>query len=133
MSAEEQKNSVCCSGKCWSVLSYVVAVAGAILIVWGLNNMLRHYTVKVEKDNREARGKQRKDERRKLQQTEAAANTYAWANQQKGIVRMPVDRGMELILDEYADKKTARNNLNARLEKANAKPPKAPEKPSDFE
>jgi hypothetical protein len=133
MSAEEEKNSVCCSGKCWSVLSYLVAVAGAILIVWGLNNMLRHYTVKVEEDNREARGQSRKDERQKIGQAEAAADTYGWANEQKGIVRMPVNRGVELILEEYSNKKTARKNLKARLEKANAKPSKAPEAPSDFE
>lgn len=133
MSSEEENNSVCCGTKCCAVLSYMVAVVGVILIVWGLNNMLRHYTVKVEQDNREARGKVRKEERKKIQQTEAAANSYGWANEAKGIIRVPIERGVELILSEYSNKKTARNTLNARLKKATAKPPKAPEKLSEFE
>jgi len=133
MSTEEENNSVCCSSRCWSVFSYVVAVAAAILIVWGLNGMLRHYTVKVEKENREARGKERKSERDKLAQAVAAENTYGWVDEKKGIVRVPVERGMSLILAEYKDGKTARKNLNDRLAKKTAKPPKAPEKPSDFE
>ena len=133
MSTEEEKNSVCCSSRYWSVFSYVVAVAVAILIVWGLNGMLRHYTVKVEKENREARGAERKAERERLTQAAAAENSFGWVNEKKGIVRLPVDRGMALIIAEYKDKKDPRKNLNDRLAKATAQPPKAPEKPSDFE
>lgn len=133
MSNETENKSICCSTKCWSVFGYVVAVVGAILILLGVNAMLRAYTVPVEKDTREARGKERKAEREKIQQKESAENSYGWVNQQKGIARLPVERGMELIVAEYANAKTARQNLNARLDKATAQPPKAPEPPSDFE
>lgn len=131
--SSEQDHSQCCGSRGLSVFSYFVTIVVAILLVWWLNNMLRDYTTKVETENRAARGVERKSERRKIDQKGKEEDSYGWVNEKKGIVRLPVDRGMELILDEYSNKKTARNNLNARLAKANYQPPKAPEKPSDFE
>jgi hypothetical protein len=133
MSNETENQSPCCSSKCWSVFGYVVAAAGGLLILWGVNEMLRSYTLPLEKDTREARAVERRSERAKLQQTEVAEDSYGWINKQKGLVRLPIERGMELIVAEYGNKKKARTVLNTRLEKANAQPPKAPEPPSDFE
>ena len=133
MSNESENQSLCCSTKCWSVCGYLVAVAGALLIVWGVNEMLRSYTVPVEKETRAARSEERRAERGKLLEAEAAENEYGWVNQQKGIARLPIERGMELIVAEYANPKTARAKLNARLEKLTYQPPKAPEAPSAFE
>jgi hypothetical protein len=133
MSNETVNSSPCCSTKCWSVFGYVVAVAGGLLILWGVNEMLRSYTVPVEKNTREARAAERRSERGKLLQAEAAEDNYGWINKQKGMVRLTLERGMELTVAEYGNKKSARAKLNARLEKANAQPPKAPEPPSNFE
>jgi hypothetical protein len=58
---------------------------------------------------------------------------YVWQDQAKGVVRMPIARAMELSLKLWQDKAGARSNLIARVEKATAVPPKAPEKPSQYE
>jgi hypothetical protein len=62
-----------------------------------------------------------------------AANNYAWKDQSKGLVRLPVDRAMELTLQEWQNPAAARSDLIARMEKATAPAPKAPEQPSEFE
>jgi len=131
--SSEQDHTQCCGSRGLSVFSYFVTIVVAILIVWWLNNMLRDYTMKVEAENRAARGAERKAERLKIEQKAKAEDAYGWINEKKGLVRLPVQRAMELILDEYSDKKNARAKLNARLAKANEKPPKPPEKPSEFE
>jgi hypothetical protein len=58
---------------------------------------------------------------------------YVWQDQSKGVVRMPIAQAMELSLKLWQDKAAARSNLIARVEKATAVPPKAPEKPSQYE
>ena len=58
---------------------------------------------------------------------------YVWQDQGRGIVRMPINDAMELSLKLWQDKAAARSNLVVRVEKATAAPPKAPEKPSQFE
>ncbi len=69
-----------------------------------------------------------------IRQAEAAAvSHYAWQNKDKGIVRIPVERAMELTLLEWQDPATARSNLVARIEKATALPPKPPEAPNPYE
>ena len=119
----------CCGGGA----AYVVAVVGAFLIVGGLVGIMRHYT------RAEALGAKRADERRQaLKELRAAnadvLNNYAWQDQPKGIVRLPIDEAMRLAETLWhADPAAARSNLIARVEKANAVPPKAPEKPSAFE
>jgi hypothetical protein len=60
-------------------------------------------------------------------------NHYGWVDQAKGIVRLPIDRAMELMLQEYQNPAAARSNLVARADKASAPPPKAPEQPSKYE
>ncbi len=48
------------------------------------------------------------DDRKKilteLRALEPAANSYGWVDQKAGIVRLPVDRAMELIMQEHARK-----------------------------
>jgi hypothetical protein len=60
-------------------------------------------------------------------------NTAGWVDQPKGIVRLPIDEAMKLAEREWRNPAQARSNLIARVEKATALPPKAPEKPSPFE
>jgi hypothetical protein len=54
-------------------------------------------------------------------------------DQSKGIVRLTVDRAMELATAAWQNPEEARKDLIDREEKATYVPPKAPEKPSPFE
>jgi hypothetical protein len=51
----------------------------------------------------------------------------------KGLVRLKIDRAMELTIDEYKNPAEARKNLISRADKAGIAPPKPPEAPSKFE
>lgn len=64
---------------------------------------------------------------------EKALATPAVIDAQRGIVRLPIDRAMELAAQAWKDPAAARANLNARAEKAAAELPKAPAKPNPFE
>jgi hypothetical protein len=61
---------------------------------------------------------------------QAALTTYGWIDPTKGIVRLPVQRAVELSRQLWQDPAAARAQLLSRLEKATAKPP---EKPSEYE
>jgi hypothetical protein len=63
-----------------------------------------------------------------------AMNTSAWLDQSKGLVRLRVEDAMKMVEKEWGkNPSAARSNLMGRVEKAMAAPPKAPEKPSQFE
>jgi hypothetical protein len=56
-----------------------------------------------------------------LEQT--AAQAYAWLDTNRGIVRLPAARGMELSLEINRDAAAGRSNLLLRLERATARLP----------
>jgi hypothetical protein len=62
-----------------------------------------------------------------------ALNHPGWINQDRGLVRLPIEVAMQITEREWRDPAAARSNLTARIEKATAPAPKAPEKPSAFE
>ena len=62
-----------------------------------------------------------------------ALESYGWVDQAKGVVRLPIAEAMRLALRDWQNPAAARSNLIARVEKATAVPPTAPEKPSEFE
>jgi hypothetical protein len=35
---------------------------------------------------------------------QTAASTYAWVDKEKGVVRLPIDRAVELVIQEHAKK-----------------------------
>jgi len=93
---------------------------------------MRHYTQPAPV------GANRVEERHKFLQDQRAAdakalNEYDWMDKDKGIVRLPVQRAVELTLQEWQNPAAARSNLISRVEKATAAPPKAPEKPNIYE
>jgi hypothetical protein len=51
----------------------------------------------------------------------------------RGVVRLPINRAMEMAAAAWKNPAAARADLNARAEKAAAALPKVPEKPSAFE
>ncbi|HTL74107.1 MAG TPA: hypothetical protein VL863_12460 [bacterium] len=64
---------------------------------------------------------------------EKELNNAGWIDQQRGIVRLPIDTALQLAAQQWQNPAAARAELTARAEKAAAELPKAPEKPSAFE
>jgi hypothetical protein len=59
--------------------------------------------------------------------------TLGWLDQQRGIVRLPIDVAIPLAAQAWQNPAAARQDLKARAEKAAAPLPVAPAKPSAFE
>ena len=108
------------------------AVLGAFLIVGVLVWAMRHYTRAPELNAARAAERAKALAELRAAETEALHN-LAWIDQSKGIVRLPVEDAMRLVEREWQNPAAARSNLIARVEKATAQPPKAPEQPSAFE
>jgi len=102
-----------------TTLAYTVGILGSFLIVAALVWAMRHYS------QPPALGQDRVEAEE--------LNTYGWLDQSKGIVRLPIAEARKLALVAWQNPAAARSNLIARVEKATAAPPKAPEKPSAFE
>jgi len=110
---------------------YFIGIAGALLIVWILVSSMN---AKRPPATTAARGAERLKARKELDAAATALlNDYSWVDQGKGIVRVPIEHAMEMLQAQWKNPAAGRSNLLARLEKATAQPPKAPEKPSQFE
>src|SRR5204862_1123913 len=112
--------------------AYAIGILGTFLIVAMLVLAMRHYTRPAPV------GANRVEERYKFLQDQRAAdakalNEYDWVDKDKGIVRLPVQRAVELSLQEWQHPAAARSNLISRVEKATAAPPKPPEQPNKYE
>jgi hypothetical protein len=118
---------------CAAVAATSAAVIGAFLIVTALVCTLRYYT------RPEPLGEDRAAVRRKTlaevrTSNAEVLNNYAWQDQSRGVVRLPIEEALRLAESAWhSDPAAARSNLIARAEKAFAPLPKAPEKPSQFE
>jgi len=112
---------------------YAVAILGAFLIVAALVRAMVHYTQPpaLGQDRAAARAKALAE----LRAAEAEALEHpAWIDQTKGIVRLPINEALKMVERDWGrNPAAARSNLISRVEKATALPPKAPEKPSQFE
>ena len=64
---------------------------------------------------------------------EKSLSALGWADQSRGIVRLPIEMAMQRAAQAWQNPAAARADLNARQEKASAELPKAPAKPSAFE
>lgn len=118
-----------CCGRSFSV---TVAVVLVCLIFAALVWKMRQYTTPAPL------GAERAAERAKalaeLRAAEAdALNNVGWVDPAKGVVRLPIAEAMKLAERKWRNPAEARKDLIARVEKATALPPKAPEKPSAFE
>ena len=127
MNSCENENSCC--GRGFSVTAAVVIVC---LIFAALVWKMQQYTTPAPV------GAERAAERAKaladLRAAEAdALNNVGWVDPTKGLVRLPIAEALKLTEREWQNPAQARSNLFARVEKATALPPKAPEKPSAFE
>ena len=101
---------------------YLIAALGALLIMAILVSITRKYTrpAPLGADRaavrRAALIELRGEENKQL-------NEYGWADQAKGLVRLPIDRAMELTVKNGKDAAAFRANLLARAAKAAAPPP----------
>jgi len=116
-----------------SGLAYAIGILGSFLILAALAWAIHHYTQPppLGEDRAAVRAKALVE----LRSAEAEAlSTPAWIDQAKGIVRLPIADAVNIVQREWSQNPSAaRSNLIARVEKATAVPPKAPEKPSPFE
>jgi len=64
---------------------------------------------------------------------EKSLDTPGWADQPRGIVRLPVETAMQQAAQAWRNPAAARADLKARAERAAAPAPVAPAKPSAFE
>ncbi len=107
-------------------------ILGAFLVVAGLVYAMKYYTQPAPLN--QARIEERKKALAEIRAESARAlNNYEVLDPGKGLVRLKIERAMELIIDEYKNPVAARTNLIARAQWASAPPPKAPEAPSKFE
>jgi 5,10-methenyltetrahydromethanopterin hydrogenase len=123
--------SNCCGCKP-KYIAWFVGIAGTFLITYGFIQVMRNYTA--TPDLTASRAAERAKNLKELHAEEnKVLNEYAWQNKDKGFVRVPTARAMELILAEYQNPKEIHAEMVKRVEKLNEPPPKPPEVPSAFE
>jgi hypothetical protein len=108
------------------------AILGTLVVIGLLVALMRHYT---EAPSLSA---DRAAERMKILADFTAVNQaitekYDWQDKDKGIVRVPLSRAKELVLEEWQNPAAARSNLMARAAKAFAPAPKAPPPKNEYE
>jgi hypothetical protein len=114
------------------VTANVLAILGTFLVMALLVGLMRHYTATPSLTA------DRAAERMKILADFKAANApflekYDWQDKDKGIVRVPVERAKELVLEEWQNPAAAHSNLMERAAKAFAPAPKPPEKKNEYE
>jgi hypothetical protein len=128
MNAIEQDDAKCC-GRSFSV---TVAAVLVCLIFAALVWKTRQYTTPPPLNAGRAAERAKALVELRAAETDALDNV-GWMDQAKGVVRLPIADAMKLAEREWQNPAKARADLIARVEKATALPPKAPEKPSPLE
>lgn len=103
-------------------VAWMIGVIGTLAIMAILVTVLLRVTR--PEDLAAIRARERLQFREEVRAAEAQAiSRYAWQDQAKGLVRVPIDRAMELVIKEWQNPAAARSNLIARVEAATALPP----------
>lgn len=117
----------------WMTLARAAVILGSFLIVAALVWAMHYYTrpPPLGYERAALRTKALAD----MHGAEAEGlSTSVWLDRSKGLVRLPIDNAMQLVVRQWGrSPAAARSNLIARAENAAAQPPRAPEKPSPFE
>ncbi len=123
-SPSSKPETTCCS---W--LPWTVGIVGTLLIGAVIVKLMIVYTTPPPLG--EDRVQTRLKNLREIRAAEAeAVQQYGWVDQARGVVRLPVQRAIELTAKEWQNPAAARANLIARVEKATEK---LPEPKSAFE
>jgi len=114
------------------IAASVLAILGTFLVIAFLVALMRHYTATL------SLAADRAAERMKILKEFNEVNApllekYDWQDKDKDIVRVPVARAKELVLEEWQNPATAHSNLMERAAKAFAPAPKPPEKKNEYE
>jgi|ERR1051326_5163326 uncharacterized protein YdaU (DUF1376 family) len=116
-----------------TLCAYIIGIIGSFLIIAGLVWVMLHYTRPAPLGENRAEVRARALAELRAAETEALSTT-AWLDQGKGVVRLRIEDAMKMVERDWGQNPSAaRSNLIARVEKATAVPPRAPEKPSPFE
>src|SRR4051794_30510502 len=108
-----------------NILGLIISIAGTFLIIAALIYVMRQYVQPPAMD--QARVQERKKYLADIQAANVdTLNNYAWQDQAKGVVRLPIATAMELTIRDYQNAPAARSNLSARADKVFAPPPPAP-------
>lgn len=103
----------------WTVACSVAALFG--VLSWMVIN--RPAPLKVD----EERSRVRRQYFEEMQSSNRIAlTTYGWIDSRRGIVRLPLDKAMEMSVSLWRDPASARSNLLERLAKATVKLPPKP-------
>lgn len=109
-----------------------IAIAGTFLLMAVLIWAMNHYTR--PEDLAAARVQERYRFLEEVRAAEAQmVSQYAWRDRDKGLVILPVERAIELTLQEWQNPEAARSNMLALLEKAMEQPPPPPEPDNPYE
>ena len=105
------------------ITAYVIGIGGTFLLMAALVCLMRSYTQ--SPSLAEVRGQERLKILAEFREAnDPIVTKYDWQDQGKGIVRVPVERAKELILDEWQNPAVGHSNLMARAAKAFAPAPK---------
>lgn len=120
------------SCNCGKTCANVLAIIGTLLVVAFLVHLMRHFTAVP------SLAEDRAAERMKILADFKAANQpllekYDWQDKDRGVVRVPIARAKEIVLDEWQNPAVAHSNLMERAAKAFAPAPKPPEQKSQYE
>jgi hypothetical protein len=111
-----------------AVIAFVVAIVIFVVLAMGVKFCLRVPALDAD------RGAERSKALAELRDSEEKSlNTPGWIDQQRGIVRVPIDTAILQAAQAWQNPVQARADLTARAEKAAAPLPVAPAKPSAFE
>jgi Zn-dependent protease with chaperone function len=111
---------------------WATAIAGTFLLMAILVWAMVHYTR--PDDLSAARVQERFQFLAEVRAAEAKLTSeYAWRDKEKGLVILPIERAMELTLQEWHHPEAARSNLLALLEKAMQQPPPPPPPVNPYE
>ena len=126
------KIASCCGDKT-QIAAYFFGIVGSLLIVAALVWAMQHYTRPAPVDA--ARIQERLKFSQEIRQTgQDQLDNFAYLDPAKGQVRLSIQRAMELMVQDWKNPAAGRSNLLVRLDRFNPPPPpKAPEKPSEFE
>lgn len=127
----------CCKGNggdqcCKRGVINTLAILAALLVVAAIVWAMKHYTTPASLTAERAALRSRNLGELRAEETKAMT-TYDWVDKSKGIVRLKIDRAVQMTIAGGQDLAEFRKDLLAREAKATFVPPKAPEKPSAFE
>jgi hypothetical protein len=105
-----------------TVAVYFFGILGTFMVLAALVWTMYHYTRPPGIDLARA-AERRKNLQDVTAQSKEQLETYGWVDKARGIVRLPLDRAMELALRDWQNPVAAKSNLLVRLQKATSPPP----------